>query len=199
MHADAASAGETPAPGTRARILAAADELFYAHGIRATSADRVIERVGITKVTFYRHFRTKSDLAVAYLEQQAIRERGWMEGVRAAGDPLGSLRALATGIGAASCRPGFRGCPFINAAAEFADPADPVRVAVEAHRRWMLDAFADLAAEAGAHDVASAARQLMILRDGAMVNGYLDEPEAIAASLAAGFAAIVAAAAPAAD
>jgi len=179
-------------PATRARILAEANEQFYAYGIRATSADRIIEQVGITKVTFYRHFRTKSDLVVAYLGRQAVAERGWVQSVRRAGDPDGSLRALATDIGAASCRPGFRGCAFINAAAEFPDPADPVRAAVAAHRRWMLDEFADIAAESGAEDAHGAGRQLMLLRDGAMVNGYLGDPSAVADSLGAAFTAILA-------
>ncbi|RAY14578.1 TetR family transcriptional regulator [Actinomadura craniellae] len=182
---------------TRARILAAANELFYAQGIRATSADRIIEQVGITKVTFYRHFRTKSELVVAYLAEQAVAEREWMESVRRQGDPMGSLRALATDIGSASCRPGFRGCAFINAAAEFTDPDDPVRGAVDAHRRWMLDEFADIATEAGANDADSTARQLMILRDGAMVNGYLGEPSSLADSLAAAFTSIITTAASA--
>ena len=177
---------------TRQRILAAANELFYAHGIRATSADRIIESAGITKVTFYRHFHTKSDLVVAYLEGQATAERDWMTHSRQSGDPVGSLRALATGIGAASCRPGFRGCAFINAAAEFSDPQDPVRTAVEAHRDWMLNEFAAIAADAAVHDVASVARQLMILRDGAMVSGYLNDPTVLADSLGAAFASIVA-------
>lgn len=181
----------TSGPATRARILAAANELFYADGIRATSADRIIGQVGITKVTFYRHFRTKSELVVAYLEQQAAGERGWMESVRQKGDPVGSLRKLATDIGSASCRPGFRGCAFINAAAEFADPDDPVRGAVDAHRRWMLDLFAEIAAEAGAEDVDAVARQLMILRDGAMVNGYLNDPTSVADSLGAAFTSIL--------
>jgi len=183
----------TPGTATRARILTAASELFYAHGIRATSADRIIEQVGITKVTFYRHFRTKSDLVVAYLEQQAAAERTWMERVRHKGDPVGTLRALATDIGAASCRPGFRGCAFINAAAEFSDPDDPARRAVDAHRRWMLGLFAEVAAEAGAEDVEAAARQLMILRDGAMVNGYLGDSASIADALGAAFTSILAA------
>lgn len=178
-------------PATRARILATASEHFYAHGIRATSADRIIEDVGITKVTFYRHFRTKSDLVVAYLDQQATAERAWMESVRRKDDPLGTLRALATDIGAASCSPGFRGCAFINAAAEFADRDDPVRTAVDAHRHWMLDFFADVAAEAGSEDVYAVAKQLMIVRDGAMVNGYLSDPAAVAESLGAAFASIV--------
>ena len=184
----------TSGPGTRARILAAATELFYAHGIRATSADRVIDQVGITKVTFYRHFRTKSDLVVAYLEAQGAAERAWMERIRRPGDPVGSLRALATDIGAVSCSPGFRGCAFINAAAEFSDPEDAVRATVGAHRQWMLEEFSSLAAEAGVVDVDSAARQLMILRDGAMVSGYLGEPSAVADSLGRAFESIITAA-----
>lgn len=178
-------------PATRARILTAASELFYSQGIRATSADRIIEQVGITKVTFYRHFRTKSDLVVAYLERQATAERGWFDSTRRDDDPLGSLRTLATDIGTASCQPGFRGCAFINAAAEFADPADPVRATVDAHRGWMLDAFATIATQAGVDDVHSTARQLMLLRDGAMVNGYLGESSEVADSLAAAFTAII--------
>lgn len=186
----------TSGPSTRARILEAATALFYAHGIRATSADRVIADVGITKVTFYRHFRTKSDLVVAYLEAQGSLERAWMEGIRRQGDPVGSLRALAADIGAVSCSPGFRGCAFINAAAEFSDPDDAVRATVTAHREWMLGEFADLAAEAGGADAHAVARQLMILRDGAMVSGYLGEPSEVAESLGTAFASIIMAAVP---
>lgn len=189
-HVAAARGGSGAA--TRARILQAASELFYADGIRATSADRIIERVGITKVTFYRHFRTKSELVVAYLEEQAAAERAWMQSVRRKGDPFESLRSLATDIGAASCRPGFRGCAFINAAAEFSDPGDPVRSTVAAHRRWMLAEFADIAAEAGMENVDTVARQLMVLRDGAMVNGYLGDPTSLGPSLAAAFTSVIA-------
>ena len=187
-----ATTGRTSGASTRARILAAASELFYSRGIRATSADRIIEEVGITKVTFYRHFRTKSDLVVAYLQEQAEAERAWMGEARSSGDPLASLHALAVGIGAASCRPGFRGCAFINAAAEFSDADDPVRVLVDRHRAWMVGEFAAIAADAGAADPDAIGRRLMLLRDGAMVNGYLGDPERVADSLDAAFAAIVA-------
>ncbi|NUP53101.1 MAG: TetR/AcrR family transcriptional regulator [Catenulispora sp.] len=193
MHADTTEPAPPTTSGatTRARILTAASELFYAQGIRATSADRIIEQVGITKVTFYRHFRTKSDLVVAYLKDQAAAERKWFESTRRKGDPVASLRTLATGIGAASCRPGFRGCAFINAAAEFADPDDPVRTTVEEHRAWMLGEFADIAAETGTPDTETAARELMLLRDGAMVNGYLGDPASVADTLTAAFTAII--------
>jgi AcrR family transcriptional regulator len=191
-----------PAPGTpprgaahtRERILAAATARFAAQGIRATSADRIIDDAGITKVTFYRHFPTKSDLVVAYLQAQSAGEQAWMMSAQHDGAPLDSLRALATGIGAASCLPGFRGCPFINAAAEFADPGDPVRIAVAAHRDWTLARFAAIAEEAGVRDVDAVARQLLLLRDGAMVNGYLGDPERVGAALDAAFASVIRAA-----
>ncbi|WP_404475389.1 TetR/AcrR family transcriptional regulator [Microbacterium aerolatum] len=178
-------------PATRERILQAANELFYAEGIRATSADRIIAQAGITKVTFYRHFPSKSDLVVAYLDQQAAAERAWFSSTRQAGDANGSLRALAEGIGAASCSPGFRGCAFINAAAEFSDTEDPVRTAVENHRKWMLGEFEGIAKDAGTADPAAASRQLMMLRDGAMVNGYLGEAASVADSLSAAFGAVI--------
>lgn len=195
MSADASegTARSRSGPATRDRILGVANELFYSDGIRSTSADRIIERVGITKVTFYRHFRTKGDLVVAYLERQAAGEREWMEGLQDVTDPLGSLRALATDLGAASCGPGFRGCAFINAAAEFPDGDDPVRAVVDAHRRWTLGWFADVAAAAEVRDTDAAARQLMLLRDGAMVNGYLGAADTVAESLAGAFASVIAA------
>jgi AcrR family transcriptional regulator len=176
---------------TRDRILAAANAQFYAHGVRATSADRIIEQVGITKVTFYRHFRAKGDLVVAYLEQQSQAEQGWLRSVAHPGDPRAALREIAAGIGAASCRPEFRGCAFINAAAEFPDADDPVRIAVDAHRDWLRENFARIAAEAGSTDAEAAAAQLMMLRDGAMVNGYLGDGEVLAGSLEAAFLAVL--------
>jgi AcrR family transcriptional regulator len=176
---------------TRERILEAASELLYAQGIRATSADRVIEQVGITKVTFYRHFRTKDDLVVAFLERRLAWEQEMAAQALTGQDPDEALRRVAHGIGADSCRPGFRGCPFINAGAEYVDPAHPVRQAVDAQRRWMVGLFADIATRGGVTDPTATADQLMMLRDGAMVSGYLGAPQTVAESLAAAFLAVV--------
>lgn len=178
-------------PATRERILAVAGELFYAQGIRATSADRIIDEVGITKVTFYRHFRTKADLVVAYLQAQSVAEQGWFSSALVSGNPEGSLRALAAGIGTASCQPGFRGCAFINAAAEFSDPQDVVRAAVDTHRQWIYDEFTAIAAEAGVRDAQSVGRQLVILRDGAMVSGYLNDATELSEWLGDAFISVV--------
>jgi len=168
----------------RERIIDAATELFYAHGLRAVSAEKIIAQVGITKVTFYRHFPTKDELIVAYLERRAKWERDAVTGARqAAGDPADVFRMVAEAIGAESCRPGFRGCPFINAAAEYADPDHPVRQVVDSHRRWFRQATQDLLDEIGVADSARVANELVMLRDGAMVSGYLSDPATVADAL----------------
>nr|WP_218126484.1 TetR/AcrR family transcriptional regulator [Glycomyces sambucus] len=168
----------------RERLLEAAAELFYARGLRAVSVDKVIEKARTTKVTFYRHFKSKDDLIVAYLEVRATLER---DGVDAAiahggGDVAATLGLIAEAVGGLACTPGFRGCPFINAAAEYPDADSAVRRTVDAHRHWYRTAFERLLAPLGLADPASAGDDLMLIRDGAMVGGYLDEPAAIAAS-----------------
>jgi AcrR family transcriptional regulator len=186
------STAEGPTPGSptapripmRERIVEAAAELFYAQGLRAVSAEKIIAQVGITKVTFYRHFPTKDDLIVAYLERRAQWERDAIAQVRqVAADVPDAFRIVAEAIGAESCSPGFRGCPFINAAAEYADPDHPVRRAVDAHRRWFRQTIQDLLDEINVPDSAQAADQLVMLRDGAMVSGYLSDPSTVAAAL----------------
>jgi AcrR family transcriptional regulator len=177
---------------TRDRILDAATELFYAHGIRAISADKIIERAGITKVTFYRYFRTKDALVVAYLERQAAWERGAVGGLlESVGDDAEALRRFAAAAGAEACRPGFRGCAFINAAAEYADPDGPVRKVVAEHRAWYRATFAALLGRLGVADTEQAAHELMMLRDGAMVSGSLDEPSRVGDALERAIFAIV--------
>ena len=84
----------TTASPVRERILDAASRRYYADGIRAVSADRLIAEAGVSKVTFYRHFPTKDDLITAYLQQQAAWSEGLLTQKRAelADDPAGVLR-----------------------------------------------------------------------------------------------------------
>lgn len=189
--AAAAPTGRRGAGVMRQRILEGATEMIYANGIRGTSADRIVERVGITRVTFYRYFPTKTDLVVAYLESQATQERAAMEQVIGSQQGLDALLSVATLIGEASCMPGFRGCPFINAAAETPDPDDPVRVVVERHREWTRSLFARYSSEAGAVDASVTGGQVMMLRDGAMVRGYLEDPQKVADQLRSAIQAVV--------
>ena len=195
------AAAATPDPATagrgrvRERILDAGSRLFYADGIRAVSADKVIAAAGVSKVTFYRHFPAKDDLVVAYLEAIADGEREQLARLRAdhADDSGGTLAALAEVLGTVARGPQFRGCAFVNAGAEYADPAHPVRRAVAGHRAWYAGFFADVARDAGADDPRAVAAELMMLRDGAMVCGDVEDASAVAPRLASAFAAVLAA------
>ena len=179
----------------RQRILDAATRRYYSDGIRAVSADRLIAEAGVSKVTFYRHFPSKDDLVVAYLEQLSAREKDSVTAERAKheGDPGAVLRWYADTVGELSCAPGFRGCPFINAAAELADVDHPGRKVAIDHRTWLSFQVAELLAEMKVSDASARADQLMMLRDGAMIAGYLGrDPAAVAASLKAAGKAVIA-------
>jgi AcrR family transcriptional regulator len=170
----------------RERILDAAVEQYYAEGIRAVSADKLIAAAHVSKVTFYRHFPSKSDLVGAYLQIRSDQERSAVLAAREehAGDPRAVLRWYAEVVGQISCAAGFRGCPFINAAAELPDGDHPGRRVIETHRAWLTGQVTELLGEAGTDDAPARAEQLMMLRDGAMVSGYLGRaPDQITASL----------------
>lgn len=189
----------TRGPAVRARILEAATRRFYADGIRAVSADRLIEDAGISKVTFYRHFGSKDDLVVAYLQAVAASEEGALTQVRAAqvGDPAAVLRWYADHVAEVSCSEGFRGCAFLNAAAELAQADHPARAVVAGHRAWLRTQATELLVELGmdAEAAGRAAHALLMLRDGAMIAGSLDgDPAAVGQGLTAAGNAVIRAA-----
>ncbi len=166
----------TPA---RQRLVATASRIFYAEGIHSVGVDRLATESGVTKATFYRHFATKDDLVVAHVryQDQLIRDAvNAGTGAIAASD---AIDAFFVGLAGMICGPGFRGCPFINAAAEYPDPTHPVRRAVADHRDWLRQTFAGLLAAAGQAEPERVAEALVLLRDGAMVGGYLDNPQSV--------------------
>lgn len=171
----------------RERLLRTASSLFYAEGLRAVGVDRVVAEAAITRATFYRHFPGKEALVVAYLEgvDREVRTRAG----DLPADPDGAagwLLALTAMVGEQLCGAGFRGCAFINAAAEYPEPASPVRRAVHAHRQWLHGAVTEAFGRAGHPEPVAAGLRWTLLRDGAMVAGYLDEPGAARATLTAG-------------
>jgi AcrR family transcriptional regulator len=160
---------ESPA---RRRVLDAASSLFYAEGIHAVGIDRVIAEAAVAKATFYAHFPSKDDLVCAYLKEQDELIRR----VTIPGGPTHEDEILAVfdAIGEFACGPGFRGCAFINAAAEYPDPAHPVRLVVAAHRAWFHDVLRGLLTAASHPDADRTATMLVLLRDGLVIAGGLD-------------------------
>lgn len=163
---------ESPA---RRRILETATALFYAEGVHAVGIDRIIAAAGVAKATFYHHFPAKDDLVRVYVETQsrlgqaaiaALRPRSAREMLLAIFDQIADLAE----------QPGYRGCPFLNAAAEYPDPASPVRQAIEKHRHWKKNLLVELLTENGDPTPEATADTLTALSDGLLVSTHLDKP-----------------------
>ncbi|AKH83158.1 TetR family transcriptional regulator [Streptomyces sp. CNQ-509] len=167
-----------PKPPARGRVLDAATRLFYAEGVHAVGVDRIIAEAGVAKATFYHHFRTKDDLVAAYVTDQCRRQQEAAAAL-AGTAPRATVLAVYDFIGEAGAGPGYRGCPFINAAAEYPDPDHPVRRAVTDYRRWFRDLMRDLLAADGHPDAERTADLLLVLRDGLVVGNDLDDAAAL--------------------
>jgi AcrR family transcriptional regulator len=166
----------------RERILSVADELFYQRGLRAVGVDEIVSRSETAKASLYAHFPTKDALIGGYLERRSSQWRAHLESElqRRGGSPAHKLD-LVFGILAEGCAtPGFRGCPFINAAVEFPDPAHPARVVGARHRAWVHALLANLAREAKIGAPERLADQLSLLYDSAMVATQLNGTAAAA-------------------
>ncbi|WP_424887128.1 TetR/AcrR family transcriptional regulator [Streptomyces sp. XH2] len=174
-------AGERVHP--RERLLDTAGRLFYTKGIQAVGVEQLVTEAGVTRATFYRHFSSKDGLVLAYLEARGAAVEDAVAAILAAHRGRDALLAIMDMIGDSLCRPGFRGCGFLNAAAEYPDPAHPVRVRIAEHRRWFHGVLRTVVRDAGHPDPGRVARTLVILRDGAMVGGSLDAPRAVRAAL----------------
>lgn len=159
----------------RERILDTAFGLFYAHGIRAVGVDRVIAESGVAKATLYAHFPAKDDLVLAYLDRV---DQVWTGQLRAAAaaagpDPAEQLVGLFDALESACRRDGYRGCGFINAAAE-SEPGSRVHARTIAHKDAVRGWLGELAEAAGAPDPEALARGLSLLLDGGLASGSLD-------------------------
>ena len=106
----------------RDKLLKAAGELFYDHGITATGVDAVITRAGVAKMSLYNNFKSKSELIAAYID---ARHQEWLDLFARRSDNLsnGWERVLAVfdayqDHAEFDYQNGFRGCGLLNAAAE---------------------------------------------------------------------------------
>src|SRR6476661_916350 len=155
----------------RQRILETADRLFYQDGIRAVGIDRIIAEAGVAKMSLYKHFPSKDDLILAVLK---YREVGVLEFFRSsmerhAKKAKSPLRAFFAALKDFFESPGFRGCPFQNAAVELADPAHAGAEFVRGHKQRFSEFLRGLIQETVGKAAAKVAPAVSILVEGALV------------------------------
>lgn len=172
-------AAPEPSPARR-RLLDTATRLFYEGGIHAVGIDRIIAEAGVAKATFYSHFPSKDDLVLAYIEEQDRLGRAAVAALPKQ-PPREMIASIMGRISEAVVKGGWRGCPFLNAAAEYPDPASPVRRAIGARRTWQHDSLRKLLAAAGDPNPPVTASLLVAVSDGLLESAYLDDAEKVPA------------------
>jgi AcrR family transcriptional regulator len=170
----------------RERILETARRLFYRDGFRAVGVDTIIAEAGVAKMSLYRHFPSKDDLIVAYLEDSNRRFWEWLEAsVENSEDPVEKLVAMFEAIEKLAASPECLGCTFQGTAAEFPDRDHPGHQAALAHKDTVRRRFTELAREGGLDYPQTLGDQLLLLMDGAWVSARMYGPRNPAKGLAA--------------
>jgi AcrR family transcriptional regulator len=167
-----------PAKGevsARERILATASDLFYREGVRAVGVDTVVERSGVSKTSLYRLFDSKDALIAAFAARQDRLFWTWWDRIeeQQADDPRALLDALLSGIAERIERPAYRGCPFLNLAAEFPDDDHPGRVIGRGNKEELRARLAAILGKLGVSDPTRTAAQLALIINGALVTGLV--------------------------
>jgi AcrR family transcriptional regulator len=166
-----ASYGKDDGIPPRERILAAAADLFYRHGIRAVGVDAIAEAAGTNKMTLYRHFDSKDELVAEYLRQSAKGADACWDRFESLhpGDPRAQLCAWLKEMGEHVADAGGRGCPLMNAAVELPEKDHPARKVIEAHKNAQRDRLVGLCDAGELGDPELLADELYLLLEGARV------------------------------
>jgi AcrR family transcriptional regulator len=163
---------EPPQRDARTRILDSAYELFSARGVRGVGIDAIIERSGVARMTLYRHFGSKDELVLAFLEQREEHwTRRWLQAEveRRAAAPAERLLAVFDVFDEWFRRDDFEGCSFINVMLETADAADSTYRASVSYLAGIRHFLEGLARQAGIANADNFARQWHILMKGSIV------------------------------
>jgi len=166
--------------GARERILKAAEELFYREGLNV-GIDAIIERAGVAKMSLYAHFDSKDALIVEFLRTKRDAWFEWFlaEIPRRAAKPKDRLLAMFDLFGEWFCTDEFRGCAFLNAAAEIPDPRHPARAIVADYKERLRQWIQEQCRTADLKLTVELSTQIVLILDGAIARAYItNDPSA---------------------
>lgn len=152
----------------RDQILATAGRLFYQWGYHAVGVDTIVAESGVAKMTLYRHFPSKDDLIVAYLQQANADFWQWWEQAIApyADDPRQQLIGLFEATASLAQMPYCFGCAFQMTAGEFPDPTHPGHQVALEHKRAVIQRLIEMAGAAGVPNPTALGHHLYLLMEG---------------------------------
>jgi AcrR family transcriptional regulator len=158
----------------RERILLTAHDLFYAEGIRATGIDKIIKQASVTKVTFYRHFPSKNELILAFLDYRHLSWINWFkEAIKRHGS---TIEAVVPALLEWFDSEHFRGCAFINSVGELSAVLPEVSICAQQHKLDMAEIIENVLDETP--QAKSIANAVAIAIDGAIIRAQIDRTPA---------------------
>ena len=163
-------------PDAKHRIMEAALKSFNVDGIPGVSADAIIERAGVAKMTFYKHFPTKEALAAAFVRERSDRWIAWLtERVKKLGrTPKQRVLAVFDVLEEWFSSDDYFGCPFHRAASDYPDLKNPAHKEVIRNKRELAALVQELLSAAGLDDDPLIVHQLLLLMAGAEVMTNID-------------------------
>lgn len=163
---------ETPQAPPRERILAAARDLFYRHGIRAVGVDSIAEAAATNKMTLYRHFGSKDDLVATYIGELAKEGDALWEALAREhpGDPQAQIDGWLDYVEEVVCSRADRGCAIANAAVELRDMEHPARQIIDDYKTRKRERLVTLFREANYSEPERLADETFLLFEGARIS-----------------------------
>ncbi len=160
----------------RRRIVETAERLFYAEGVRAVGIDRIIAEADVAKMTLYNHFSSKDDLILAVLQyrEEKVNEMFAQSIERHEKKGMDRLEAFFAALKDWFRSTGFRGCSFINASVELADPGHPASQFSAAHKEGFHNMLKEIITQSRGPKAASAAPAIALLVEGAIVTAAME-------------------------
>ncbi len=158
-------------PSKRDQIVDTALELFYQNGFNATGIEKILSDADVARMTLYNHFKSKDELIITVLRRRDEDFRDWLVRFveKSADNPRDRLLALFDAHGEWFAEESFRGCLFINAAAEFSGSSNSIQAVAAETKRLMNSFIRGLAVAAGAKNPDVLADQISLLLEGAIV------------------------------
>lgn len=155
----------------RERILIATSELFYRFGVHPVGVEAIAETALTNKMTLYRHFRSKDDLIVAYVEQLAKENVETLERLLGSGPgtPEEKLAAWVDYVEDVLSNKRERGCALTNAAVEL-DARHPARLVIESYKRQKHDRLVEAFRSARYREPERLADEVFLLFEGARIS-----------------------------
>jgi len=155
----------------RSHILKVASDLFYKNGIQATGVDTIVAEAKVAKMTMYKHFPSKEDLVLAYLNERDKEWRDWLETSvnEIAATPNEKIIAVFDVLDTWFKGSDFNGCAFLNTAAEFTGVSHPFHEASIEHKKLLLQYITELVKDTGMQQHREVADSLYFLIEGAII------------------------------